>query len=143
MAYKHFIILFILDITAGSPYIAQELSLLKKAFTDERTERLKLQSTEMKKILNQLTPIYVPQSKDNRITELEYNLTKAKKVSSSAGSKIMINYDFILNFRNILCHWQMVLMLRQHIQLMQKIFPNKYVIKRIKVSNKDKRSKPI
>lgn len=68
------------DITAGSPYIAQELTLLKKAFNDERSERLKLQASEMKSILNNLTPIYVPQPKDNRIIELEKDLAKVKYV---------------------------------------------------------------
>ncbi|XP_037036210.1 dynactin subunit 1 isoform X2 [Bradysia coprophila] len=66
------------DITAGSPYIAQELALLKKAFNDERSERLKLQASEMKKVLSNLTPIYVPQPKDNRIIELEKDLAKVK-----------------------------------------------------------------
>lgn len=70
----------IVDITAGSPYIAQELTLLKKAFNDERSERLKLQSSEMRSILNNLTPIYVPQPKDNRILELEKDLAKVKYV---------------------------------------------------------------
>lgn len=75
-----FLIFVIADITAGSPYIAQELSLLKKAFNDERSERLKLQASEMKSILNNLTPIYVPQPKDNRIMELEKDLAKVKYV---------------------------------------------------------------
>lgn len=66
------------DITANSPYIAQELSLLKKAFLEERNERLKLQANEMKKSLKKLEPIYVPQPKDNKITELENQLAKVK-----------------------------------------------------------------
>ncbi|XP_037922936.1 dynactin subunit 1 isoform X4 [Hermetia illucens] len=66
------------DITAGSPYIAQELNLLKKAFNDERAERLRLQASEMQKTLAKLEPIYVPQPKDNRITELEEELAKLK-----------------------------------------------------------------
>lgn len=76
------------DITANSPYIAQELTLLKKAFNDERTERLKLQAAEMRKVLNNLTPIYVPQPKDDRIIELENHLAKVKHVSSYSGVSI-------------------------------------------------------
>lgn len=68
------------DITASSPYIAQELTLLKKAFVDERAERIKLQAADMAKVLNSLTPIYVPQPKDNRISELEKDLIKVKHV---------------------------------------------------------------
>lgn len=71
-----------LDISASSPYIAQELSLLKKAYNDERTERLKLQANEMKKMLDSLEPIYVPQPKDQRIDELERELHRVKYVSS-------------------------------------------------------------
>lgn len=70
------------DITAGSPYIAQELNLLKKAFNDERAERLRLQASEMQKTLAKLEPIYVPQPKDNRIAELEEELAKLKYVSN-------------------------------------------------------------
>lgn len=69
------------DISASSPYIAQELTLLKKAFNNERAERIKLQADEMAKILNNLTPIYVPQPKDNRIIELENDLIKVKHVN--------------------------------------------------------------
>ena len=69
-----------LDITASSPYIAQELSLLKKAFNDERNERMQLQASEMKKVLSQLTPIHVPQPKDERINVLEQDLAKVKYV---------------------------------------------------------------
>lgn len=78
MAYPY----FFTDISASSPYIAQELNLLKKAFNDERAERIKLQADEMAKILNNLTPIYVPQPKDNRINELEKNLIKVKHVNT-------------------------------------------------------------
>ncbi|XP_065076699.1 dynactin subunit 1 isoform X3 [Ochlerotatus camptorhynchus] len=67
-----------LDISASSPYIAQELSLLKKAFKDERTERLKVQASEYKKILSQLEPLHVPQPKDERIEKLEQEITKVK-----------------------------------------------------------------
>lgn len=70
-----------LDISASSPYIAQELSLLKKAYNDERTERLKLQANEFKKVLDNLEPIYVPKPKDQRIDELERELHRVKYVS--------------------------------------------------------------
>ena len=70
--------IFFLDITASSPHIAQELSLLKKAFNDERSERLKVQANEYKKILSNLEPLHVPQPRDNRINELEKELTKVK-----------------------------------------------------------------
>lgn len=72
----------VLDISASSPYIVQELSLLKKAYNDERSDRLKLQATELKKILDNLEPIYVPKPKDNRIDELEKQLHKVKYVST-------------------------------------------------------------
>lgn len=71
----------VLDISASSPYIVQELSLLKKAYNDERSERLKLQASELKKVLDNLEPIYVPKLKDNRIDELEKQLHKVKYVS--------------------------------------------------------------
>ncbi|XP_053697405.1 dynactin subunit 1 isoform X3 [Sabethes cyaneus] len=67
-----------LDISASSPYIAQELSLLKKAFKDERSERLKIQANEYRNILNSLEPLHVPQPKDARIEELEQEVTKVK-----------------------------------------------------------------
>lgn len=85
-----FVIFLFLDITAGSPYIAQELTLLKKAFNDERSERLKLQASEMKSILNNLTPIYVPQPKDNRIIELEKDLAKVKYVMPADAFTVFI-----------------------------------------------------
>lgn len=66
------------DITVNSPYIAQELSLLKKAFNEERNQRLKLQAKEFKSVLENLEPIYVPQPKDERINELEKDLAKVK-----------------------------------------------------------------
>lgn len=71
---------FIADISASSPYIAQEINLLKKAFTDERAERMKMQSAEMARVLNALKPIHVPKTKDNRILELEKDLIKVKHV---------------------------------------------------------------
>ena len=70
-----------LDITANSPYIAQELSLLKRALNDERDERMRVQATEYQKILRALKPLHVPVVKDNRIDELEKELHKVKYVS--------------------------------------------------------------
>lgn len=69
------------ETSPNSPFAAQELSLLKMALNDERSERIQLQASEMSKTLTKLTPIYVPQPKDNRINELEKNLTKVKHVS--------------------------------------------------------------
>uniref|UniRef100_A0A6B2EBH0 Dynactin subunit 1 n=1 Tax=Phlebotomus kandelakii TaxID=1109342 RepID=A0A6B2EBH0_9DIPT len=66
------------DITASSPYIAQELSLLQKAFAEERSERMKLQASEYMKILSSLEPIYVPKPADNRIKDLEKQLRDVK-----------------------------------------------------------------
>lgn len=68
----------------------QELSLLKKAFNDERNERIKLQAAEMKKILNRLAPIYVPKPKDERIADLEKDLAKAKYVSQANIFKLFM-----------------------------------------------------
>ncbi|XP_055637858.1 dynactin subunit 1 isoform X2 [Toxorhynchites rutilus septentrionalis] len=67
-----------LDISASSPYIAQELSLLKKAFKGERAERLKVQANEYKKILSNLEPLHIPPPKDERIEALEKEITKVK-----------------------------------------------------------------
>lgn len=52
--------------------------MLKKAFKDERTERLKVQANEYKKILANLEPLHVPQPKDERIEKLEQEITKVK-----------------------------------------------------------------
>uniref|UniRef100_A0A182J6P7 Dynactin subunit 1 n=1 Tax=Anopheles atroparvus TaxID=41427 RepID=A0A182J6P7_ANOAO len=67
-----------LDISASSPYIAQELSLLKRAFKDERSERLKVQATEYRKILAGMEPLHVPQPRDERIHQLEQEVTRVK-----------------------------------------------------------------
>ncbi|XP_052870371.1 dynactin subunit 1 [Anopheles cruzii] len=67
-----------LDISASSPYIAQELSLLKRAFKDERSERLKVQANEYRKILAGLEPLHVPQPKDERIQELDREISRVK-----------------------------------------------------------------
>lgn len=66
------------DIQASSPYIDQELQLLKKAFVEERNERLRLQAQDYHKILGALEPIYVPRTKDRRIEELDQKLTDIK-----------------------------------------------------------------
>ncbi|XP_059611897.1 dynactin subunit 1 isoform X3 [Phlebotomus argentipes] len=66
------------DITASSPYIAQELSLLQKAFAEERSERMKLQASEYMRILGSLEPIHVPKPPDNRIKDLEKQLRDVK-----------------------------------------------------------------
>jgi dynactin 1 len=71
-----------LDITASSPFIAQELLLLKKALNDEREERMKLQAEQYQKILRGLKPLHVPKIKDHRINALEDELRKVKYVST-------------------------------------------------------------
>lgn len=70
-----------LDITASSPYIAQELVLLKKAFIDEREERMKLQAKDFEKVLKSLKPLHVPKVKDERLNALDDELRKVKYVS--------------------------------------------------------------
>lgn len=86
------------DTTPNSPYIAQELTLLTKALKEERTERIKLQSVEMAKVLSNLKPIYVPQLRDNRITELEKDLMKVKHVRFS---RVQFQIDININFQFI------------------------------------------
>lgn len=75
----------------STPFVAQELTVLKKALHNERSERIRIQAAEMEKILKNLTPIHVPQPKDNRINELEKDLIKVKHVSWNLekASKIM------------------------------------------------------
>lgn len=76
-----FIDLFIsIETNVSTPFVAQELTILKKALHDERAERIRIQAAEMEKVLKSLTPIYVPQPKDNRINELEKDLMKVKHV---------------------------------------------------------------
>lgn len=70
-----------LDITASSPYIAQELLLLKKALNDEREERMKLQAKDYEKVLKSLKPLHVPKVKDERLNALDDELRKIKYVS--------------------------------------------------------------
>ena len=69
-----------LDITASSPYIAQELVLLKRALNDEREERMKLQAKEFEKTLKSLKPLHVPKVKDPRLNALDDELRKVKYV---------------------------------------------------------------
>lgn len=69
-----------LDITASSPYIAQELVLLKKALNDEREERMKLQAKELENTLKSLKPLHVPKVKDHRLNELDEELRRVKYV---------------------------------------------------------------
>lgn len=71
---------FNIETNISTPFVAQELSILKKALHDERAERIRIQATEMEKVLKSLTPIHVPQPKDNRINELEKDLMKLKHV---------------------------------------------------------------
>lgn len=73
-----------LDITASSPYIAQELVLLKRALNEEREERMKLQAKEYEKMLKSLKPLHVPKVKDERLNVLDDELRKVKYVSSIA-----------------------------------------------------------
>lgn len=70
-----------LDITASSPYIAQELVLLKKALNEERDERMKLQAKDYEKVMKSLKPLHVPKIKDKRLNELDDELRKIKYVS--------------------------------------------------------------
>lgn len=70
-----------LDITASSPYIAQELVLLKKALNEEREERMKLQAKDYEKVMKSLKPLHVPKIKDKRLNELDDELRKIKYVS--------------------------------------------------------------
>lgn len=70
-----------LDISASSPYIAQELVLLKKALNDEREERMKLQAKELEKTLKSLKPLHVPKVKDERLDALDNELRRVKYVS--------------------------------------------------------------
>lgn len=70
-----------LDITAGSPYIAQELSLLQKALKDEREERMKIQANEFEKLLKNLTPLHVPKLRDRKLDALDDELRRVKYVS--------------------------------------------------------------
>lgn len=52
----------------------------------------------MKKILNNLTPIYVPQAKDNRIVNLEQDLAKVKYVRVVVRDDVRLFYRVYLIF---------------------------------------------
>ncbi|KAG5677570.1 hypothetical protein PVAND_007319 [Polypedilum vanderplanki] len=67
-----------LDITASSPHIAQELTLLQKALKDERESRMKLQAQEYEKILKSLAPIHVPKLRDPKLDALDEELRKVR-----------------------------------------------------------------
>ena len=71
-----------LDITASSPHIAQELSLLQKALKSEREERMKIQAQEYEKVLKSLKPLHVPKLRDPKLEALDDELRKVKYVSS-------------------------------------------------------------
>lgn len=73
----------VLDISASSPYIAQELILLKKALHDEREERMTLQAKDMEKTFRSLAPLHVPKLRDERLNTLEDELRKVKYVRIS------------------------------------------------------------
>jgi dynactin 1 len=77
-----------LEISASSPYIAQELVLLKRALKDEREERMKLQAQEYEKVLKNLKPLHVPKVKDDRLNKLEDELNKVRYVSISKSDSI-------------------------------------------------------
>lgn len=73
-------LLISIETNVSTPFVAQELTILKKALHDERAERIRVQAAEMEKVLKSLAPIHVPQPKDNRIIELEKDLMKVKHV---------------------------------------------------------------
>lgn len=85
-----------LDITASSPYIAQELVLLKRALNDEREERMKLQAKEYEKILKSLKPLHVPKVKDERLNALDDELRKVKYVSCLFFVTLLKTHNYIL-----------------------------------------------
>ncbi|XP_034655972.1 dynactin subunit 1 [Drosophila subobscura] len=61
-----------------APAVAEEVQLLKCAFTNERNERLRLQAQDMRAKLSQFEPIHVPQPQDQRINALDSELTRMK-----------------------------------------------------------------
>lgn len=92
---KQMFFLNFVDTTASTPFVAQELTILKKALHNERSERIKVQAAEMEKILKNLAPIHVPQPKDNRINDLEKDLMKVKHVSYFIEISSSIRYCLI------------------------------------------------
>jgi dynactin 1 len=73
-----------LDISASSPYIAQELSYLQQALKSEREERMKVQANEYEKILKSLKPLHVPKLRDPKLNALDDELHKVKHVRMAA-----------------------------------------------------------
>lgn len=67
-----------LDINASSPYIAQELDILKKALHHEREERMRVQANDLQKTLKNLKHLHVPKVRDNNLDNLENELHKIK-----------------------------------------------------------------
>ncbi|KAH8256243.1 hypothetical protein KR026_011565 [Drosophila bipectinata] len=61
-----------------APVVAEEVLLLKNAFNQERSERMRLQAQDMRAKLSQFEPLYVPQPQDQRINALESELTRMK-----------------------------------------------------------------
>ncbi|KAH8268775.1 hypothetical protein KR018_006139 [Drosophila ironensis] len=61
-----------------APVVAEEVLLLKNAFNQERSERMRLQAQDMRAKLSQFEPLYVPQPQDQRISALESELTRMK-----------------------------------------------------------------
>jgi dynactin 1 len=82
-----------LDITASSPHIAQELTLLQKALKDERETRMQLQSQEYEKMLKSLAPLHAPKPRDAKLDALDDELRKVRYVSSN---------EFLLNELNLI-----------------------------------------
>lgn len=78
-----------IETNVSTPFVAQELTILKKALHDERAERIRIQAVEMEKVLKSLAPIHVPQPKDNRINELEKDLMKVKHVRHTNASNVV------------------------------------------------------
>lgn len=82
------------DANNKSANVTHEILLMKKAFHNERSERMRVQINEMEKVLKGLTPIHIPQPKDNKIAELEKDLLKVKEVSEEY-------FTFLLQHLNV------------------------------------------
>lgn len=103
---------FSTNTTGATPFIAEELQLLKHVFNTERTERLRLQAEQIKNKLKKFEPIFVPQPKDKRITELETELTKMKH--AWALSLLQTNPKTVKDTQN------MVALQRKHMPIPEK-----------------------
>ncbi|KAL7049117.1 hypothetical protein ACKWTF_003606 [Chironomus riparius] len=93
-----------LDITASSPYIAQELSYLQMALKSERQERMKIQAQDYEKILKNLKPLHVPKLRDPKLEALDDELRKVKYdmiMSLVKGSEIPATNAKYGNFTKI------------------------------------------